>query len=374
VTIIIYEPCYLKNIQNSLERHLKNRQYSVSLTNGREFHKSRQLLKAKQIELKKQGNGNHPNAATAITEDEIDRLWGSGQLGGGNPGTFLHTLWWQNTTQFGMRAGYKEHTAMCWGDVALKVTPDGREYLERTVERQTKTRHGDDPENVRDIKPRAYATCDERCPVAAYKQHRDNRPTDLCNPNGAFYLGTIHNPRVGQKLFRRQRLGPGKLQKFMGIMTKLAGIVSDGKISNTSARKYQVQTLSDHSVHPTHIQQLTGHRSIQSVNRYCKLNPAQREQYSHTLSHPNASATAVMPAKRPASAPMSPGGGSVAKFSKTTVSSTHVSAPPQPSLPFSLFAGATITGGTINVTLQIPSPTKVIQSAVVESELTLSGQ
>jgi hypothetical protein len=119
-----YEPCYLKNIQNSLERHLKNRQYSVSLTNGREFHNSRQLLKAKQIELKKQGKGNHPNAATAITEDEIDRLWGSGQLGGDNPETLLHTLWWQNPNQFGMRAGFKEHIAVSyvlWGMLHYKL-------------------------------------------------------------------------------------------------------------------------------------------------------------------------------------------------------------------------------------------------------------
>jgi hypothetical protein len=210
-----YEPCYLKNIQNSLERHLKNRMYSVSLTNGREFHNSRQMLKAKQIDLKKNGKGNHPNAANTLTENDLDQLWETGQLWCNNPESLIHTLWFQNTTRFGMRAAVKEHGAMCWGDVTLKSTQDGKEYLERSVERQTKTRQGDDPENIRLIKPTAFATGDERCPVAAYKLYAQNRPSDMCRPEDPFYLGTIHNPRAGQLWFRRQRLGPNKLQKFM---------------------------------------------------------------------------------------------------------------------------------------------------------------
>jgi hypothetical protein len=49
-------------------------------------------------------------------------------------------LWCVNTTQFGMRARAAEHLAMCWGDIELKESVDGREYLERSTERQTKTR------------------------------------------------------------------------------------------------------------------------------------------------------------------------------------------------------------------------------------------
>lgn len=46
---------------------------------------------------------------------------------------------------------------LCWGDVKLKQTPDGKEYLEYSVERQTKTRTGSDPRDIRKIKPRMYS-------------------------------------------------------------------------------------------------------------------------------------------------------------------------------------------------------------------------
>jgi hypothetical protein len=137
-----YEPSYLKNIQNSIERHLKNRGYTTSLTNGIQFHHSREILKAKQIHLRKQGKGNNPHAADAVTPEEVDKLWETGQLGCGNPESLLQTLWWVNTTQFGIRAGAKEHLQLCWGDIKLKQTIDGVEYIERDTERQTKTRTG----------------------------------------------------------------------------------------------------------------------------------------------------------------------------------------------------------------------------------------
>lgn len=50
-----YEPCYLKNIQCSLERHLRKNKYSHSITEDTIFFESRELLKAKQKDLKKQG-------------------------------------------------------------------------------------------------------------------------------------------------------------------------------------------------------------------------------------------------------------------------------------------------------------------------------
>ena len=49
---------------------------------------------------------------------------------------------------FGIRGG-KEHRDMCWDDVKLKETADGKEYLE-FYERQTKTTTRSD---CRDIGP-----------------------------------------------------------------------------------------------------------------------------------------------------------------------------------------------------------------------------
>ena len=48
-----YEPTYLKNIQCSLERHLRNNKYSHSIIEDFMFDSSREALRAKQRDLKK---------------------------------------------------------------------------------------------------------------------------------------------------------------------------------------------------------------------------------------------------------------------------------------------------------------------------------
>ena len=44
---------------------------------------------------------------------------------------------------------------MCWGDVQLCQSTNGEEFLEYS-ERQTKTRTGENPRDVRQIKPKMF--------------------------------------------------------------------------------------------------------------------------------------------------------------------------------------------------------------------------
>ena len=68
---------------------------------------------------------------------------------------------------FGLR-GRKEHRDMWWGDVKLKETADGKEYLEFN-ERQTKTRTGSDCRDIRAMPPKMFATDrSEKDPLVVY--------------------------------------------------------------------------------------------------------------------------------------------------------------------------------------------------------------
>ena len=58
----------------------------------------------------------------------------------GSPASLINTVWWNNTTHFGLRSR-QEHIDMKWGDVKLMSTSTGHEYLEYN-ERATKTRTG----------------------------------------------------------------------------------------------------------------------------------------------------------------------------------------------------------------------------------------
>ena len=100
-------------------------------------------------DVKQKGKGNKPNASVALSEDEVNVLYEKELLGVSSAEALLNTIWFNNTIHFGLR-GCKEHRDMCWGDVKLRQTTTGLEYLEY-FERQTKTRTGDKPRDVRNV-------------------------------------------------------------------------------------------------------------------------------------------------------------------------------------------------------------------------------
>ena len=63
---------------------------------------------------------------------------------------------------------------MCWGDAKLCQTSKGQEYLEFN-ERETKTRSGNDPWNVRAIAPPENVCCAEQREMSKYTQKSDPR-------------------------------------------------------------------------------------------------------------------------------------------------------------------------------------------------------
>ncbi|CAB3994971.1 Hypothetical predicted protein [Paramuricea clavata] len=102
-----------------------------------------------------------------LNDSELNTLYAKNLLGTVNPESLLNTLWLNNTMHFGLRS-CKEHRDMCWGDVKLKQTVDGEEFLGFN-ERQIKTRTGSDCRDVRKMTPKMFATDGpERDPVIVY--------------------------------------------------------------------------------------------------------------------------------------------------------------------------------------------------------------
>ena len=70
----------------------------------------------------------------------------------------------------------------------LRQTTNGEESLEYT-ERQTKTRTGENPRDVRQIKPKMFSVQgSERDPVTVYKFYAEKRPSEMNDNNAPFYL------------------------------------------------------------------------------------------------------------------------------------------------------------------------------------------
>ena len=87
---------------------------------------------------------------------------------------------------FGLR-GCKEQRELRLGDVVLKSDSEGKQYLEHSVERQTKTRTGENQKNQHQVQPRMCqnktAESAELDPVQIYKVYKDNCPINMLKPD-----------------------------------------------------------------------------------------------------------------------------------------------------------------------------------------------
>ncbi|XP_076081788.1 uncharacterized protein LOC143052605 [Mytilus galloprovincialis] len=292
-----YEPSSLRGMMCSFDRILRSNDYGYELSKSVEFAKTRDVLTAKQIALKKMGKGNGDKRAETLTDDDIEAMFKTGQLGLSNPTTLLHTLWFFNTIYFGLR-GVTEHYQMTWGDVQLCKDSKSQEYLQMN-ERNTKTRTGANLKNTREIPQRAWATTDQtKCPVAAYKLYKSKRPTKYSKPEDPFYIQENNNPDKSALWFKAQRIGINKLGKFMKKMALNTGIIKEHtqndenqplddntnrRLTNHSARRFMLQKLDDEGIEHNHIKQISGHKNIQSITTYSKLNPQKHKQIAQCI-------------------------------------------------------------------------------------------
>ena len=58
----------------SLDRHLKNKDYTLSLVRDREFSSSSQVLEGKSKQLRLAGRGKRPNKSRQVSEEEEEIL------------------------------------------------------------------------------------------------------------------------------------------------------------------------------------------------------------------------------------------------------------------------------------------------------------
>uniref|UniRef100_A0A452ICF5 ZMYM2-like/QRICH1 C-terminal domain-containing protein n=1 Tax=Gopherus agassizii TaxID=38772 RepID=A0A452ICF5_9SAUR len=236
-----YEPNSLANYQCGLERYLKEHRYGYSITRDKEFKRSQEALKQKQIELRCKGKGNKPHKSMKLTFADELILRKRGLLSRYNPEGLLNLVWLNNTKAFGHCTGFHGST-LKWGDIRLRVTETGLEYLEwmgqETGDLNAKTKRGGTDSRV-------YATqhAPQTCPVQDYKEYAQRRPPAMRYEDAPFYLSI--KPVVNLAAlhwYNCQALGKNKLAKMVKTMCEKGNI--PGRKTNFSV--YQsCSTLSE---------------------------------------------------------------------------------------------------------------------------------
>ena len=125
--------------------------------------------------------------------------------------------------------------------------------------------------------------------VTLFKKFIDHRSPVMSQPESTFYLAINHFKKCDSFWYKKQALGVNQIDKFMKSMVKNTSVI--GRKTNHSARKTMVESLCRANIPDSTVMQLSGHKSIQSLNHYKTLSLAQQQSLSHLLSSYETSGT-----------------------------------------------------------------------------------
>ncbi|CAG2216914.1 unnamed protein product [Mytilus edulis] len=296
----------LQDIENAQNHEIdesdkENSSSSKSIKKDPEFNHTRRVLVAKRKALKSLGKGSKPNRAEPLTTEEIQILREKGVIGTQNPDA--NAVFLNNATYFGLR-GRLDHVNMTWGDVKLKATSDGKEYLEFN---------------------------------------------DTLTDEHRFYLRPLDNKHE-EIWYTRQTIGKDKLCKMVKNMAEKGDL--QGRKVNHSGRKTFATTLLQNGRPANEVAQLGGWKGISTLTHYSVPSIEQQQQASHTISKvmlPNSDLQTTSDSEEPCE--LSNSNTLVHNNLNANVSNTNNQTANKHDNPMAMFAGATITGGVFNINI-----------------------
>lgn len=214
-----YPPQSVLSLLMGLQGHLRvETGKDISFLGDSAFLQLQKVLDGEMGRLREKGIGCATRQTEPITDQHINRLWGS--LGDHNPKVLVQMILFLNAVNFGIR-GMDEHRRLRYKPAQITLhEPDGRvPFLKYTDDR---------PKTVlRGLRRRRivthYANLDtpERCHVRLFKKYMALSPTS--DRNDAFYLQPLRNP-TDSVWYSRQPYGKNSLSKFVSDMYQKAGI------------------------------------------------------------------------------------------------------------------------------------------------------
>lgn len=244
------------------------------------FKNSREMIEAKKKLLKGSGLGNKPNAAVALTENEVDLLWRNGGFGEDTPEKLTASVWFLLSLHFGFRGAHKSRQLLM-GDILVKKDENGDKYLE-VVERLSKTRIG--VGNPRQFQPKVWGVGGDRCPVRIYEMYNSRKPLAMLEEGKPFYCAINHMRREDAQIwFSQAPLGHNSISVLLKQAGKRAGI--ERNLTNHAVRKTSITTLVHAGVPYGMIAQHSGHKTVDSIKHYATASVKQQKIMSAILSH-----------------------------------------------------------------------------------------
>ena len=279
-----YEPESLRTMLSALDRFLRDQGKQCRILKDEQFRNARKVLNGKAIELREKGMGKRKNKADALSDEEEEKLWDTGVLGGKNPKSLNYTVFYVLSQQYGTRGCQEHHQLQIEHLKLVRDTTTGKTVSIEWVEGPTKTRPGGLNKKDRRLPQKMFAHGGTRCPVKLLERLISKRPTAL-RCSGPLYLRPLETPRE-DIWYSTQPVGVRKIDTYMKEIAKLAGLHSSNKkITNHSIRKTTVCKLKKAGVSNDRIAAITGHHNEQSLRDYTEADEVEHMQLSSILSN-----------------------------------------------------------------------------------------
>ena len=158
----------------------------------------------------------------------------------------------------------------------------------------TNTRQGGLQSKNRDFQPSMFSVGGERCPVALFKQFVERRPLNM-QWSVPFYLSIKRNRRLNDNIwFKTQPMVETTSSNMMKTIVAGTSLEeSHKKFTNHSSRKTTVSKLKTANIERSDIVQVTGHRSVQSLDDYDEADEKEQRRLSSAISRRNYNPSAM---------------------------------------------------------------------------------
>jgi len=280
-----YKASSLKTIRAAIDRYLRSPPHykQFSIVSDAAFSEANRVLFAFVKDLKMSGKIEGVIHKQAITKEQVQKLYDSGQLGPANsydPAQLQRTVWFYIGLYFGRR-GRENQREMKSGMLSLRRTPQGVEYFELNRKMPASTSPLANAKDELDAKVMFSVAGSSRCPVMTIKNYLSH-----LNPTSDLLF---QRPRDNRSLkFKTEDviwyspgpLGKTTLEKVMTEMSKRAGI--EPRLTKHCLKATSVALLSGSSYCTANhrVQAETAGTSDQAIKSH--YNTPSLEQQQHT--------------------------------------------------------------------------------------------
>lgn len=266
----------LKELILSLQKHLELNGTIVRLLESN----MEGIRAALDLEMKistRMGLGLTTNQAAPVSSDIQDQLWQNGVLGDSDPKALVRAVFYLVGVNFGVRGGDEQRGLSSknfeFGTENGRHKLTYRETVSKTFKGGLRNKHPPRQAVV-------FETDGPRCIVKLMRKYLDLTPPGATEMG--LYLKPLEKPRE-DVWYSKQYLGHNTLKKMVSEIMQEGGCGGLGKFTNHSLRATTATRLYQANVDEQLIAEQTGHKSLDSLRRYKRTSPEQRQIVSNIL-------------------------------------------------------------------------------------------